>query len=352
MGTNPKSRLGRRRFMKITGSAAGIGALAGCSGDVASEGEDNFPQQDMRLVIPFGPGGGYDEYSRLTAPYVEENLDGDHNINPQNVEGSGGNVAAEEVYNAEPDGYTQIILNTTNFGLSQLIEDVNFDLQEFTILAQVAEEFRSIAVGANTDIETWDQFVQAVQNEELNIASTGPGSGYVTVPGAIGAVEDLYTADKIMDNQVVYGGRGEAVQGILAGDAHVLAGSHSSIVEYTQSGDLRMILVGSAEDQPPEETPNAETFSSLGMDTERLQAMLNSRRVFAAPPDMDDNRTETLREAYSAAIQDEDLQAEAEEIDRPITYSDAESTQENIDTFLSTWEENRETLEKLYAVDE
>lgn len=115
---------------------------------------------------------------------------------------------------------------------------------------------------------------------ELNFASTDPGSGSITIPGAIGAVEDLYPVENVMDNEVVYDGGVEAVQRILAGGAHILAGSYLSIVEYTQSEGLQMLLMGTTDEEPPEETPDAETFATSGMDGEKLQSIINSRRVF------------------------------------------------------------------------
>lgn len=344
------SPIGRREFIKTTGAVGSVGALAGCLSSSEEEtGDSSFPERDIDLIIPFGPGGGYDTYSRLTAPYVEEYFDNEISVNPQNVEGSGGRIATEQVASAEPDGYTNMIINLTNFALTQITQDVSYDLREFSIFAQVVKESRAIAVGSNTDIETWDDFVTRVQNEEISFASTGPGSDYVTIPGVVGEVGNQYPAQNVIDNQVVYGGRSESLQGILAGDAHVLAGSYSSILPFVQSGDLRMIMVVSGDEEPPEDTPDAATLSSSGVDNaSKIADMVSTRRLFGGTPGISEERTTKLREAYSWAIQNDDLQAEAAEKDRRIVYADHERSKEAIDTFINEWSNRQDLLNTLF----
>lgn len=346
-------RANRRQFIKTAGAISGIGAVPGClSASDGKSGDSDFPQHDIGLTIPFGPGGGYDTYSRLTAPYVEEYFDNEINVNPKNVEGSGGRIATEEVANADSDGYTNMIINLTNFALTQITQDVEYDLREFSIFAQVVKESRAIAVGSNTDMETWDDFVRSAQNEELKFASTGPGSDYVTIPGVVGEVGDLYPAQNVIENQVVYGGRSEALQGILAGDAHVLAGSYSSILPFVQSDDLRMIMVVSGDEEPPEDTPEAETLGSVGVDdASKISDMVSTRRIFGGTPGISEERTQELREAYSWAIQNDELQAEAEEKDRRIVHADHERSKEAIDTFINEWSNREDLLDTLFQDD-
>lgn len=360
---------GRRKFLKTAG-IAGTGLLAGCSGtgdgnsdggdggsdnnddggDSSSDGDEtSFPTRDIKLVIPFGPGGGYDYYGRLLAQYLPDHLPGDVNVQAQNVEGAGGQIATDQMWNAEPDGYSSMIFNVPNFSLTQLTEDVEWDLREFTHFGQVVEEPRGIAVGANSGIETWDDYVEAAQNEELKFASTGPGSGYVTVPGVTGEVSGLYDAQSVMDNQVTYDGRGEAIQGILAGDAQVMAGAYFSLLPYVESGDLRMILALSTEDEPPEHTPEADTLSTADIDNaQEIIDMLTDRRTFGGPPGMPEDITEIWRDAFESTLNDDELLAAAEEEDRPIEYADAESTQESIAGFIESWSQREELLLTLY----
>jgi tripartite-type tricarboxylate transporter receptor subunit TctC len=376
------SKYDRRKFLKATGAAAGVGLLAGCSGDggdgsggdggdggdggsggdggdggSGGDGGDGgsgpaYPEQDIRFIIPFGPGGGYDFYGRLISKYLPQHLPNDVNVQAQNVEGAGGQVATEQVWAEEGNPYVHWIVNMVNFGLTQLTEDdLDWDLREFTYYAQVAEEFRGVAVGTNTDIETWDDFVEAVNNEELNFASTGPGSGYVTVPGVIGDIGGLYPASNVMDNQVIYDGRGEAIQGILAGDAQVMSGSYFSILPYVESGDVRMVMTCTTEDEPPEMTPDSATLSSAGVENaQAIVDMLATRRIYAGPPGIDEEVAQINIDAYMEALtENDDLLSEAEEADRPIVPLEGPEAQEAVSGFIDNWSERQELLATLYG---
>lgn len=200
----------RRTLLKATAGVAGAGFLAGCTGGSSDGGDggsgdggdgsgSDFPSRDVLLVIPYGPGGGYDTHVRLTAPYLESHLPNDSTVRVQNVEGAGGQIATEQVYDEDPDGYTNMIVNVSDLALNQLQQDVAYDLREMTWYAQTAEDLRGIGVGAHSGIETWDEFVEAVSNDELRFYSPGPGSGQVVVPGVLGELSGLYTANNVID---------------------------------------------------------------------------------------------------------------------------------------------------------
>lgn len=372
--TKPDASIDRRTFVKGAGAVAGVGLVAGClgdgngaengngtgngdddgndngNGDGNDNGQETFPTENLTMVIPFGPGGGYDTYARIVGRRLPDYLPNDVGIQMQNVAGAGGRIATEQVYHGDPDGYTHMIVNMVNFGLTQINDDPDYDLRELTYFAQVAEEFRGIAVGVDTDIHTWEEYVEAVQNRDIRFASTGPGSGYVTVPGVIGELGGLYPAENVMERQVVYDGRSEAIQGILGGDAHVMSGSYFSLLPFVQTGDLRMIMACTTEDEPPEQTPDATTLAAEGVENaQEIVDMLATRRMFAGPPGIPEDRATILRAAYAGVINDADFLAEAEAQDRPIIYADHEVSADAVAGFIDGWSDRQDLLNVLYG---
>ncbi len=357
----------RRNFLRATG-VAGVGLLAGCAGGDESDGGDGgdggsggdggdggaggdggnaFPEQTIRLVIPYGPGGGYDTYVRLVAPYLSDHLG--TTIQPQNRAGAGGQIATEEVYNADPDGYTNMIVNVSDFAINQLQEDVDYDLREMTWLGQVAEDLRGIGVAKHTGITTFEEYVEAVQNEELSFYSPGPGSGQVIVPAVLGVVSGLYPAENVTNNVITYDGRGEAFQGMLSGDVDVMAGTYHSILPFTEDGEVNMTMTLSMDDEPPEQTPDSATLASADVDKgQEILDTVTGRRAFAGPPDLPESVTATLREGYDAAINDEEFLAEAEETDRPISYAGGEQTRSAVSNMIDQWENNPDLLDAVF----
>ncbi|MFW5917885.1 MAG: tripartite tricarboxylate transporter substrate-binding protein [Haloferacaceae archaeon] len=381
MARDPNHRANRRTFLKTTG-VAGVGLLAGCSGDGGGDGGDGsdgsdggggdgsdggddggdggdggdeveFPETDVRLLIPYGPGGGYDGYTRLTAPYLQEYLPGDHSVQPQNVEGAGGVIATEETYSADPDGHTQFIANLSSFAVTQLVEDVDYDLTEMTWFAQIAQDLRGIAVSKETGIETFSEYVEAVQNDELKFYSTGAGDANHYIPVVLGEMGGFYDADRVTENLVVYDGRGEGFQGVLSGDVHVFSGTYHSILPFVDQEDaMNMILVFDNEDQPPDPTPDAETFATAEPEISDKQAIIDTvtgRRLFGGPPDIPDDVTQIIRDAYDQALNDDDFLAEADEAERPVNYLSGEESADAVSNMIGMWEDNPDLLDAIFG---
>lgn len=354
----------RRKFLKASG-VAGAGLLAGCVGDddpeeptadddndhddgEADETDVDFPQSDIQIIIPYGPGGGYDTYARLLAPHLGEQFDVE--ILPQNVEGAGGIIGTEQVYNAN-DAHEVLIANVSDFAINQIQDDVEYDLAEMTWLAQIAEDLRGIGVANHTGITTFEEYVEAVQNEELNFYSPGPGAGQVIVPVVLGEVSGLYPAENVTDNVVTYDGRGEAYQGMLAGDVDVMAGTYNSVLPFTEDEDepVEMIMALNTDDEPPEPTPDADTLATADVDNaEEIQDTVTGRRAFAAPPETDDAVREILADAFDAAINDDEFRAEAEEAERPIAYMGSEDTERAVVNMVEEWENDPEMLDAVF----
>lgn len=370
----------RREFLKIASGSLVATSLAGCTGDGGSnDGTDNgnggsdgsdggnndgsegsdggnngtdtpaeseFPEQDIRLIIPYGTGGGFDAYARLAAQHLSDRLSVD--VLAQNVEGAGGIIGHEQIYNADPDGYTSGIVDAQLGAANQVMEDVEYQLENMTYYAQAAGEGYAIAVGTNTGIETWDDYVAAAQNNELMYFTIGPRSGGIVTPLAVAELTGLYPTDSVIDNMVMYNSRGDGIAAIKRGDVQVMASAYSSLLPYVESGDLRMIMVMSTDDSPPDATPDAETLETAGVSSrDELESMLSLRRLFAGPPDVPDDRRDFLREHFEAVLNDDELLAEAEDMGRPVNYASGEESKEIMEDAIAKWEDLRPLLEEI-----
>src|ERR1019366_7839220 len=77
-----------------------------------------FSGKTVRLVVGYGPGGGYDAYARMIAPHFSKVLGA--SVVVENQPGAGGLVALNRIYAAAPDGLTMMIVNGTGSALLQL----------------------------------------------------------------------------------------------------------------------------------------------------------------------------------------------------------------------------------------
>lgn len=344
-------RISRRTFISSAG-VGGAALMAGCTGGDGGDGGDgtDFPNQDITFVIPYGPGGGFDEYVRTTAKFLSEDLPVD--VVPQNTEGAGGQIAMNQVYNAEPDGYTNILMNTNNFIRQQIIEDVEYDMSDITIYPQITADPTAIGVGTNTDIETFEDYVEKASNEELRYYHTGyMGISFMT-PYMVGDVSGLYPGDNINGSDVIFDGRGEGIQAILAGDVEVMAANWSSLLPYAESGDLRILLVCTNEEELPgpleEVNPGAETLLTADVDNaKQIEDMLSVRRIYAGPSGIPEDRTAVLREALDELLQDDEFLDHMDKINRPVRYQNSEDAASSIETAFENWSEREGLLMEL-----
>lgn len=367
----------RRKFLKVTGGTAGIGLLVGCSGDNGDgdgggdggdegdsdgggdggdggdgdgegDGDTDYPEEDIELIVPYSPGGGYDTYARLIAPYLSEELGVD--VIVRNVEGGGGTIATEQVFNAEPDGYTIMISNAGTFAEMQVAEDVGYDQREFSWIGQILAESRVICVAEQTGIETWDEYVSAVQNEELNFFSTGRFASGTTAAMLPGELSGLYPAENVLNNLVIdpEGGTTSSALTMMERDeVHVLATAWGSALVGIDAGISRPILANTtAEEFEPR--PDLATLETEDVpNREQIAPMCTAYRGFCAPPDMPEDRLEILREAFAAAADNDEFLADAEDADRRVGYGGPEEIRDAITTIIETWEENQDLLDRL-----
>src|SRR5206468_13117867 len=92
-----------RRLLPVAGLA-----LAAASAHAA------YPEQPIRMIVAYAPGGGTDITARLIAPYIAKYLGNNASVVVMNRPGAGGGIGFAELANAQPDGYTIGFINTPN----------------------------------------------------------------------------------------------------------------------------------------------------------------------------------------------------------------------------------------------
>lgn len=337
----------RRTVIKSTGAVVGGLSLAGCTGGSG----EGFPQRDIELIVPYGTAGGYNAYARLVAPYLEKHLPGPGSVQVENIEGAGGQVAMNTLATAEPDGYTQAIININAFTRYQLVFDTDYDVREFTYFSQVAESPQALAVSEESGITSWEEYVDRAQAGELKFAGEGEGTTSSLLGQMIGDLTGAYDFREL--DIVHFDGKSGVVSSFLRGETHATGNPWDSLLEFVKQGDMRylLLLMDEVPDAIAEVQSDVETLDDVDFDdevTEQLGSLAHTR-LFGGPPGMPDDVTETVREAYEAAINDEELKSEAQEMDRPVSFAHGDDVADIVATKYETWESYRDLLEDALA---
>lgn len=313
---------GRRRFLTILGGAT-VGVAGGClTRDDA--GSDAFPEEDILLVVPASPGGGFDVYARLVAEHVELP------VRVENMSGAAGDIAKEHVYTAEPDGYTLMISSLGLYPPRQVTEDVPYDLSEMTYFPQIVDEPTAVG-GAPGAVDGWHHFVELVNDEAVRFAGS-PGGQTAFIFGTLGYIGDLWPVSHVFDNLVTLDGTAEFMTAIQRGDADALAGSVSSALPYVEADDYELWMANVDEPDAsgiagvPDGTP---TLQSENVENASLiDDTITHARLLVGPPGIPEPRVNTLEDAFMAALESEGFRQAVEEAERPVQVLPGPETEE------------------------
>jgi tripartite-type tricarboxylate transporter receptor subunit TctC len=276
----------------------GISAMASTSGASALD----YPTRPVRWVVGFAPGGANDILARLIGQRLSERLGQQFVI--ENKPGAGGNIGAETVINAEPDGYTVLLVNPSNFINTSLYANLKFNFPRDT--APVASLIRVpnvMTVGKGVEANTVAEFIAYAKANpgKINMASAGTGTS-VHLSG-----EMFMAMAGIKMQHVPYRGAGPAVTDMLGGQVQVIFDSMPSIIQHIRSGALRALAVTSATRSPqlPDTPTVAETVP--GYEASALFGM-------AAPKNTPKEIVEKLNQEINAVLAEPAMQKQLVEL--------------------------------------
>jgi len=216
-----------------------------------------YPSRPIRLLVPFAPGGGADALARILSPRLTESLGQTWVVD--NRGGAAGNLAAETVARAVPDGHTAFMgfntVLTVNPSLYKLPFDMQKDLQPITLLATAQY---ILVVHPSVGVETLKDFVALAKQKpgSLNYASAGVGSPLHL------AAELFKKRAGVEMVHVAYKGGGPAAAAVLAGETQVLFGSVASTTAFVKAGRLKALATTGA--QRSKVAPELPTLAELG----------------------------------------------------------------------------------------
>jgi tripartite-type tricarboxylate transporter receptor subunit TctC len=268
--------------------------MSGCVSDIEGE----FPQDNISIVIPYSPGGGFDTTVRVFAQYFAKELGGRINVLPENVPGTGGRRGTAMVYRANPDGYRLGVFNLPGLVLPSILgEQVDYDLRKFSWLGRVESQNYVLLVSAASDIRS----IEDLQTlEKITFVSIGYGT---TVLAAIQIMaEQLGLMEKNPIFLTGYQGTTDQLVALIRGDGNVTVSPISTAEQYVQSGNLRPLAVtGESRNSV---MPDIPTLAELGYPD---LTPLNVQRSIAAPPGMDPELLTLLRDAFTRVMLNPDF---------------------------------------------
>ena len=218
-----------------------------------------FPAKPIRLIVGFAPGGPNDIISRALAARLTESLA--QTVTVENRTGAGGNLAAELVARAAPDGHTLMLGSTgTNSVNPALYSKMSFDLvKDLAPVTQVASGSSALAVHPKVAARSVRELIALAKAQpgRLTFASSGGGSS-LHLAGEL--FKQMAGVDMI---HIPYKGAQPAVTDLLSGQVDMSFAPATNVVPYARSGKL--VLLGVTGPARSAYVPDVPTIAESGV---------------------------------------------------------------------------------------
>jgi tripartite-type tricarboxylate transporter receptor subunit TctC len=194
-----------------------------------------YPTRPVRLIEGFGAGGAPDIVARLIGQALSERLGQSFVV--ENRSGASGNIATEGVVRASPDGYTLLLIQTTNAINTTLYDKLSFDLiRDIAPIASIARVPLVMEVHPSVPATTVAEFIAYAKANpgKVTMASAGATTQMAGEMFKMMAGLDLF--------RVPYRGA-QVFPALLAGEAQVYFGPLLSSIGYVRAGNLRALAV-------------------------------------------------------------------------------------------------------------
>jgi tripartite-type tricarboxylate transporter receptor subunit TctC len=282
--------LPRRRFLQLGAAAVALPAMP------RTGWAQTYPIRPVRIVVGFTPGGSTDIAARLIGQWLSERLGQPFVI--ENRPGAGAAIGTEVVVRAPPDGYTLLLVNSSDTINGALYRKLNFNfIRDIAPVASITRQPQVLLAHPSLPAKTLPELIVYAKANPGKITIASPGNGSI---GHL-AGELLKMMAGIDMVHVPYRGAAPALTDLLAGHVQVCFTGMAGSIEYAKAGKLLALAVTTAgRSQALPDVPAATEFVSgyevnslfgigapRGTPTEIIQKINGEIRLALADPKID-----------------------------------------------------------------
>jgi tripartite-type tricarboxylate transporter receptor subunit TctC len=284
-------KLPRRQFLHLAAGAAALPALPriACA--------DAYPSRPVRMLVGSTPGAAPDVVARLFGQWLAERLGQPFVV--ENRPAGGGNLAAEPVVRAPPDGYMLLVFSASNAIDTTLLDTLNFNLaRDIAPVAGLIDLPMLLLVNPSFPAKTLSEFIAFAKANpgKVNIGTPPVGSPqYVS-----GALLEMMTDTKLA--VIPYRGGPAAVTDAISGQIQGVIGTVLLVMAQAKAGTLRPLAVTS--------TKRSELLPDVPAMAEFLPGYEASQWIgIGAPKNTPDAIVNKLNVEVNAALADPAMKA-------------------------------------------
>jgi tripartite-type tricarboxylate transporter receptor subunit TctC len=300
--------------------------LAVVAAAVAPASAQNFPDRPVKIIVPFPAGGTADAVPRVIGDFLSRKWG--QPVLIENHSGAGGNVGAEVVYRAAPDGYTLLSSPppplVTNHNL---YPKLGFDPTKFEPVSVMAHVPTGLVVNP-------DKVKAASVAELIEYLKKNPGALTAATQGN-GTTSHLTSEmfqlmAKVKLRNIPYRGSAPALQGLLAGDVDLMFDNLGVSLSLVNSGKLKLLAVASAQRLPY--LPNVPTMAESlpGFESAAWYAIV-------APPKTPRAIVDRINADLSEALRQPDIQEKLKNLSADVYGGSPEKAAKYLSEEIERW---------------
>jgi tripartite-type tricarboxylate transporter receptor subunit TctC len=265
-------------------------AIAVCAGNAVAQ---NYPNRPIRIVVPYGPGGGVSILAQLVGTKMQEHLK--QPVVIDNRPGAGGTLGADLVAKSPPDGYTFLMHTSSMSSLSSLYSKLPFDpLKDFEPVSMVISTQFVIAGSKKNPATNLKELIAEAKDKPgvYNFGSSGPGSSlhlFAEMFNSIAGIKMVH---------IPYRGDARMVTALIGGDIQLAFLPQANGIANVQNNLIRGLGVTGTKRM--DALPNVPTALEQGIKGLEVGSWVALFAPAGTPPDI----VQTVQQALAKSLTD------------------------------------------------
>lgn len=275
----------------------------------------NFPEKNMKVIVPFSPGGAVDTISRIIGKHSDDYTNGKRII-VENKEGGGAVIGQSYVAGAESDGYT-LLAFTSSVVSNPLTSETNYTHEDFEPIVMYSFEPELLVVPKDSPIKDFEDFEAKAKSDGIMLATPGHSTSHHTAGILLQENFDWKL------NFIHTESGGEQLQQLLGGHVEAALLTYGEVQAQIKEGTIRAI--GIMDKERNENLPDIPTFTENGVDIE-----YGPFRGIAAPKGISEDVKAKLEKVFTDILKDAAFIEDMNKAGYQVIYGDSSVLQKKV----------------------